>query len=93
MPLHIFLEQHESADLTRLMAYLRKEPHGYEIDNFRAGVVAATVANVAPRKKGQRPLTPKDFYPVTGKGGVKLSPRQMKQLEKKREREAKAMKT
>lgn len=87
IPLHVFLEQHTSSQLTELLAYLRKEPHGYEIENYRSGVIAATVANVGPRRRGTKPLTPKDFYPVVGKQGIQLSPRQMKQLEEKRKRE------
>ncbi len=52
------------------------------------GVVAATVANVQPRKRGSKPLKPQDFYPV-GKKRVQLSPRQQQQLKEKRARERK----
>lgn len=40
------------------------EPWGSEVDFFRAGIIAATVANAAPnRKPGSRPASPRDFMP------------------------------
>lgn len=51
-----------SDELAELMAYNRLEPFGYHADNWRAGLVAATFANVN-RRKGQRPYTPQDFMP------------------------------
>lgn len=52
-----------SAEFALWWDYAEREPFGYEVENYRAGVVAATVANVAPRKKGAKPLKPSDFYP------------------------------
>lgn len=54
-----------SAEFSLWWEYAKIEPFGYEIENYRAGVVAATVANVAPRKKGAKPLKPSDFYPAS----------------------------
>jgi hypothetical protein len=52
-----------SAEFTDWIAYANLEPFGYDIENYRAGIIASTVANVAPRKRGSRPLKPDDFYP------------------------------
>jgi hypothetical protein len=81
-------ERMSSAEFTQWKAYQNLEPFGYEMENFRMGVVASTMVNVAPRKKGTKPLQPSDFYPAKKKGPIKLSPRQQKQLHEKRLREA-----
>ena len=60
-------------------AFQRIEPQGFHMDNFRAGVVAATVANVAPRPRGSKPHKPSDFYPVIGRNSG-LTPRQEREL-------------
>jgi len=56
-------ERMSSAEFTYWAQYAIKEPFGYDMDNYRAFVVAATVANVAPRKKGTKALQPNDFAP------------------------------
>ncbi len=38
------------------------EPWGPLADAWRAGIVAATVVNCTPRKRGARPVKPTDFY-------------------------------
>lgn len=38
------------------------EPFGYEVENWRVGMVAATIANAAPSKR-RRVFRPKDFMP------------------------------
>jgi hypothetical protein len=48
------------AEFVDWCAFYSLEPWGYEIDNWRTGVQAATVANAAGRKK---PRKPSDFYP------------------------------
>lgn len=53
-----------SLQFARWCAYFREEPWGHDIENFRAGTIAATVANVAPREKGTRPLQPSQFFPA-----------------------------
>jgi hypothetical protein len=54
------------------------------MDNWRFGMVAATVNNVQAKKK----LRPRDFYPpIARKKQSQLSPRQQQQLKAKRERE------
>lgn len=40
------------------------EPWGTDIDDWRAGIVAATIANVnRDEKKRRKPYTPQDFIP------------------------------
>lgn len=73
-----------SAQFTEIAAYLRKEPRGYHMDNWRAGMVAATIANVTPRKKGSRPLKPQDFYPVMSSGHPQLNEKQLKEIERRK---------
>jgi hypothetical protein len=48
------------AEFVDWCAYYQIEPWGYEMDNWRMGVQAATTANAAGRK---RPLKPADFMP------------------------------
>lgn len=50
------------------MAYNQLEPFGYRVDWLRFGVLAATIANSAPRKKGSKPFTPEDFMPNPKRG-------------------------
>lgn len=45
-----------------MCAFANLEPCGFEIENFRAGVVASTVASVHGNK-----TKPKDFYPKIGR--------------------------
>ncbi len=51
------------------MAYCKVEPFGYDMDNWRMGVVASTIANCTPRGPGAKRLKPADFAPVTKAGG------------------------
>jgi len=74
-----------SLQFAEFIAYFLEEPWGYEIDNYRAGVIAATVANVAPRKKGSKALHAPDFYPKR-RQPMKLSPRLEAELKTRRSR-------
>jgi len=62
------LEEHRAGpyggtnELLLWQAYARIEHFGYEMENFRMGVIASTVANCAPRRS--RTLKPVDFYPT-----------------------------
>lgn len=38
------------------------------MENWRFGMLASTQANLVPRKRGHRALTPQDFYPKPRKG-------------------------
>jgi hypothetical protein len=53
-----------SAEFMDWCAFYSLEPWGYEMENWRVGVVAATTANSAGRKK---PLKPTDFMPKSGR--------------------------
>ena len=44
------------------MAYFNLEPFGAPQDDLRAGIIAATMANVH-RGRGKKCLTAKDFFP------------------------------
>lgn len=75
-----------SAQFTEWLAYASIEPFGYEIENYRAGVIAATVANVAPRKKGARPLKVSDFYPSKSTKAPLLTAKQLRERHKRRKK-------
>lgn len=49
-------------ELQEWQAYAQLEPFGPEMDFWRAGMIAATIANVN-RKKGKKPYTAEDFMP------------------------------
>jgi hypothetical protein len=49
--------------LAEWIAYYQIEPFGVEKEDFRAGIIASTIANVN-RQKGQKAFTPKDFMPI-----------------------------
>lgn len=53
-------------ELVGWMAYSRIEPFGGQMDDYRAGLVAATIANVN-RSKGHKGFTPQDFMPFATK--------------------------
>ena len=48
-------------ELAYWRGYERIEMFGYEVENYRAGVIASTVANVQPGRR--KSLKPSDFYP------------------------------
>lgn len=49
-------------DISEAIAYSRIEPWGEEREDFRAGIVASTIANVN-RASNSKPFTPRDFMP------------------------------
>lgn len=54
-----------SAEYAEWLAYDRLEPMTEERADWRAGMIAATLANVY-REKGAEPLKPDDFMPKWG---------------------------
>ena len=52
-----------SAEFTYWRAHFRIEPVGFHMDNWRAGMIASTVANAVLKPKGQKKFTPDDFAP------------------------------
>lgn len=71
MPVGEMLGRMSSAEITEWLAFFQLEPFGGERDDLRAGIVAATVANVnRDPKKQKRPYEAGDFMPVfPGFGG------------------------
>jgi Protein of unknown function (DUF4035) len=61
-------------------AYFALDPFGEERADYRAGIIAATIANVH-RAKGQKAFTPPDFMPRFGgertRGARPQTPAQM----------------
>lgn len=54
----------DSRELTEWAAYFSLEPWGTEVEDWRAGLIASTIANANRDPKRQRqPFQPKDFMP------------------------------
>ncbi len=51
-----------SREFTEWVAFYELEPWGYEVDNYRAGLICATVANAMRGKRGKR-FSAADFMP------------------------------
>lgn len=64
VPVGELQERISSAEFTAWLAFFELEPWGYEIDNWRAGMICASTANTAGPKPGTRkPWTAADFMP------------------------------
>lgn len=58
------LHRIDSKELTEWMAFYQLEPWGADVDDWRAGMIASTVANVhRDPKKRREPFSPQDFMP------------------------------
>lgn len=58
------LAKMSSREISEWMAFFSLEPWGTEVEDWRAGMVAATIANVNRDTKRQRkPFQPSDFMP------------------------------
>lgn len=55
------LDEISSKELTQWFAYFSIEPFDEQRGDIRSAIIAATVANVAPRKKGGKSYHPRDF--------------------------------
>ena len=65
MTVRELLARIDSHELTEWAAYFNLEPWGTETDDWRAGMVASTIANVNRDSKRQRkPFVPQDFMPT-----------------------------
>lgn len=62
-----------SAEFGEWIAYYSIEPFGERMDDLRAGVVSATIANVN-RGKDTQPYKPLDFVPWAQEPEVKAKP-------------------
>lgn len=64
MTVRELLARIDSRELSEWGAYYRLEPWGTEVDDYRSGVVASTIANVNRDPKQRRqPFVPEDFVP------------------------------
>lgn len=64
MTVRELLARIDSRELTEWAAYFGLEPWGTEVDDWRAGLVASTIANANRDPKQRRePYQPKDFMP------------------------------
>ena len=52
----------------RWMAYYECEPWGEDRADLRSAIVACTIANSRPRKRGAKTYKPKDFMPFAEQG-------------------------
>lgn len=57
------LNEISSKELTQWFAYFSIEPFDEQRGDIRSAIIAATVANVAPRNKGAKSYHPRDFLP------------------------------
>lgn len=56
-----------SRELTEWMAFFSLEPWGTEVEDWRAGLIASTVANsYRDPKRRRKPYEPSDFMPRYG---------------------------
>lgn len=64
IPIAELQERISSHDFAEYWAMFQLEPWGLEREDYRAGIVASTVANAnRDRKKHPRPYRPEDFVP------------------------------
>lgn len=63
-----------SAEFTEWAAFYSLEPWGFDMENWRFGVIASVIANsVRDRKKRKRPFVPEDFMPSEDKAARRTS--------------------
>lgn len=64
MTVRELLTRIDSRELTEWAAFFGLEPWGTEVEDWRAGMVASTIANTnRDPKKQKKPFEPKDFMP------------------------------
>lgn len=82
-------ERMTSEEFTLWAAFYGLEPWGCEIDNWRMGMIAATVVNATPRGPRAKAFKPGDFYRspyAVDKAVDDLTPQQRAFLERKRKK-------
>lgn len=66
------LSRMSSRELSEWMAFFSLEPWGTEVEDWRTGLIAATIANAnRDPKKRRRPYEPQDFMPCRDRQPVK----------------------
>lgn len=64
MTVRELLARIDSRELSEWSAYFGLEPWGTEVEDWRAGLVASTIANAnRDPKRQKKPYQPKDFMP------------------------------
>jgi len=64
MTVQELLSRVSSRELAEWMAFYQLEPWGTETEDWRAGLIASTVANAnRDQKRRRRPYEPQDFMP------------------------------
>lgn len=68
MTVRELLARIDSRELSEWYAFFELEPWGCEMEDWRTGLVASTIANVnRDPKKQRKPFEPTDFMPLHGK--------------------------
>lgn len=78
-----------SREFAQWIAYFGLEPFGYEMENWRMGVIASTVVNCTPRGRHAKALKPADFFPTNTKRPAPLTVRQQRELAQRRAKRGK----
>lgn len=81
------IERLSSVEFAEICAYYRIEPWGFDVENFRFGMICATAVNVTPRPKGSKPMGPEEFYPLR-KERKRISPRLEAELKRRKSQRA-----
>ena len=68
-----------SPEFTEWMAFYSLEPWGNVQDEYQAGIVSATIANVN-RKKGSKAYRATDFFPIRGEKKKAQSQEELKSV-------------
>ncbi len=64
MPVGELLRRMSAQEFAEWMAFFEMEPWGYDMENWRFGMLAATMANLhRDPKKRRKPYRPEDFMP------------------------------
>jgi len=79
------MDRMTSEEFTLWKAFFSLEPWGCDVENWRMGMVAATIVNSAPRGEKARAFKPGDFYrdPYASKSDT-LTPEQREFIKKRK---------
>ena len=75
MTVRELLNRIDSKELTEWAVFFNLEPWGAEVEDWRSGLIASTIANVnRDPKKQRKPFTPGDFMPKRDKEETPIQP-------------------
>ncbi len=81
MPVAELLRRMSAREFAEWMAFFEMEPWGYDMENWRFGMLAATMANLhRDPKKRRRPYRPTDFMPKRKEDGPRRSWKDLKAI-------------